>query len=87
MTLTQSQYDQLLEKYASRIVDGMDLDTLVSFAMDQIEENLRRNCSMDEELIEEIGRYYDEDDVASMIEDVGANPADFGITNSLDVDS
>ena len=39
---------------------------------------------MDEELVEEIGKFYDEDDVAAMIEDVGGNPADFGITNSLD---
>lgn len=87
MTLTQDQYDQLLEKYASSIVEGMDIDSLVQFAMEQVEENLRRNCSLDEELIEEIGRFYDEDDVAAMIEDVGGNPADFGVKNWLDEDS
>jgi hypothetical protein len=84
MTLTQDQYDQLLAKYCESLVDGMDMDSLIEFAMDQIEINIRRNCSLDEELIEEIGRYYDESDVASMIEDVGANPADFGIKNWLD---
>jgi hypothetical protein len=87
MSLTQEQYDQLLANYAHNIVDGMDMETLVTFAVEQIEENLRRNCSLDEELIEEIGRFYDEDDVAAMIEDVGGNPADFGVQNSLDVDS
>ena len=85
MKLSQEQYDQLLANYAKTLVDGMDLDDLVQFAVEQIEMNLRESCSMDEELVEEIGKFYDEDEVAAMIEDVGANPADFGITNSLDV--
>ena len=84
MSLTQDQYDQLLSNYCESIVDGMDMDTLVTFAIEQIETNLRKNCSMDEELIEEISRFYEEDDVAAMLEDVGANPADFDIHNSLD---
>lgn len=79
MSLTQDQYDQLLANYAESIVDGMDMDTLVTFAVEQIEENLRRNCSMDEELVEEIGRFYDDEYVADMIDSVGGNPADFGI--------
>jgi len=32
--------DQLIEDYASDIVEGMDLDTLVQFAYDVIVENL-----------------------------------------------
>jgi hypothetical protein len=87
MTLTQDQYDQLLANYSSSIVEGMDMDTLITFAVEQIEENLRRNCSLDEELIEEIGRFYDESDVAAMIEDVGGNSADFGVKNWLDEDT
>jgi len=88
MTLTQDQYDQLLANYAESLVDGMDMDSLVQFAMEQIEINIRRNCSLDEELIEEIGRFYDdESDVAAMIEDVGGNPADFGVKNWLDEDT
>ena len=79
MTLSQEQYDQLLANYAEQIVEGMDMDSLVQFAMEQIEENLRANCSMDEELVEEISRFYDEEYVAGMLEDVGANPADFNI--------
>jgi hypothetical protein len=82
--LSQEQYDQLLSNYASGIVEGMDIDSLVEFAVEQIELNLRKSCSLDEELIEEIGRFYDESDVASMIEDVGANPADFDVKNWLD---
>jgi len=79
MTLSQEQYDQLLANYAEQIVEGMDMDSLIQFAMEQIEENLRANCSMDEELVEEISRFYDEEYVAGMLEDVGANPADFNI--------
>ena len=79
MTLSQEQYDQLLANYAEQIVEGMDMDNLIQFAVEQIEENLRANCSMDEELVEEISRFYDEEYVAGMLEDVGANPADFNI--------
>jgi len=82
--LTCDQYEQLLTNYAESIVDGMDVDSLVQFAMEQIEENIRRMFSLDEELIEEISRFYDESDVAAMLEDVGANPADFDIHNHLD---
>ena len=84
MKLTQNQYDSLLATYCERIVEGMDMDSLITFATEQIEENIRRNFSLDVELIEEICRYSDEDEVASMLEDVGANPADFDIHNSLD---
>ena len=84
MTLTQDQYDKLLANYAESLVDGMDMDNLVQFAMEQIEENIRRMSSLDDELIEEISRFYDESDVAAMLEDVGANPADFDIHNHLD---
>ena len=79
MTLTQDQYDSLLSNYVESIIDGMDMDTLVTFATEQLEMNLRSNCSMDEELIEEISRFYDESDVAAMLESVGANPADFDV--------
>ena len=79
MSLSQEQYDSLLANYAEQTVEGMDLDSLIQFAVEQIELNLRENCSMDEELVEEISQFYDEEYVASMLEDVGANPADFNI--------
>jgi tRNA(Phe) wybutosine-synthesizing methylase Tyw3 len=75
--LIQDQYDSLLSNYAESLVDGMDMDSLVQFAIEQIEENVRRMFSLDEELIEEISRFYDDEQVASMLEDVGANPSDF----------
>lgn len=68
--LTQDQYDQLLANYIERTVDGMDLDSLVQFASDMLEENLRESCSTPDELIEEISRFYDEEDVNDMVENV-----------------
>lgn len=79
MSLTQEQYDSLLASYVEQIVDGMDLDSLIEFASEQLELNLRSNCSLDVELVEEIGRFTDEEYVAEMLQDVGANPADFDI--------
>jgi len=70
MTLTQDQYDKLLAVYIEQIVDGMDLDSLVQFVSETLEENLRVTCSLPEELIEEISLFYDEDYVNEMIESV-----------------
>lgn len=84
MTLTREQYDQLLTNYCESILDGMDMDTLLEFAHEQLEMILRASCVSDEALIEEISRFNDESDVAAMLEDVGANPADFDIHNHLD---
>ncbi len=73
MKLTQQQYDSLLSLYVEMIVDGMDLDSLIQFASDRIEENLRNSCSMDVELIEEISQFYDSEVVNDMLESIGAN--------------
>lgn len=70
MTLTQDQYDQLLANYIEMVVDGMDLDSLVQFASEQLEINLRENCSTPDELIDEISLFYDEDYVNEMVESV-----------------
>ena len=76
MTLTEAQYDKLLAVYIEQIVDGMDLDSLVQFVSETLEENLRVTCSLPEELIEEISLFYDEDYVNEMVESVtqDANP-------------
>ena len=68
--LTQDQYDQLLANYIERTVDGMDMDSLIQFASDMLEQNLRISCSTSNELIEEISRFYEEDDVNEMVESV-----------------
>ena len=70
MELTQDQYDKLLALYIEQTIDSMDLDSLVQFASEQIELNLRENRSTPDELIEEISLFYDEDYVNDMIESV-----------------
>jgi hypothetical protein len=47
--------EQLIEDYASLIVEGMDMDTLVSFAYDTLVSNL--DSYDDAELIKEIKEY------------------------------
>ena len=70
MELTQQQYDSLLERYIESIIDGMDLDCLIQFASEQLEINLRQNCSAPDELMEEIERVYDSEELESMLESV-----------------
>ena len=84
MTLTSEQYDSLLASYIEQIVDGMDLDSLIQFASEQIELNLRENCSLDVELVDEICSIYDDEIAADLLESVGANPADFDINTESD---
>jgi hypothetical protein len=50
--------DQLVEDYAHLIVEGMDMDTLVSFAYDTMVKNLTDYT--DEELLTEVTDYYPE---------------------------
>ena len=76
MELTQDQYDKLLALYVESIVDGMDLDSLVQFVSEQVEENLRETCSMPEELIEEISQFYDEEYVNDLLETVTTTVAE-----------
>jgi predicted RNA-binding protein Jag len=70
MELNQQQYDSLLERYIETIVDGMDLDSLIQFASEQMEINLRQNCSTPDELIEEIERVYDDEVLQDLLESV-----------------
>ena len=57
--LNESQLFQLKENYVNMIIDGMDMDSLVQFAFDNIIENLK---DWDEEDIkEEILACYDEE--------------------------
>jgi hypothetical protein len=55
--------DSLIADYASLIVDGMDMDTLVSFAYDTLVSNLESYD--DAELIREVTEYNPE-----LLEDV-----------------
>jgi hypothetical protein len=55
--------EKLIEDYASLIVEGMDMDTLVSFAYDTLVSNLESYD--DAELIKEVTEYNPE-----LLEDV-----------------
>jgi hypothetical protein len=70
MELTQDQYDKLLANYIEQLIDGMDMDSLIQFASEQLELNLRESCSTPDELIEEISLFYDEEYVNDMVESV-----------------
>jgi len=50
--------DSLIEDYASLIVEGMDMDTLVSFAYDTLVSNLESYD--DAKLIKEVTEFYPE---------------------------
>lgn len=54
MRLNEQQLDQLKTNYAEMIVDGMDMDSLITFAIESIEQNIKD---------------WDEDDVTSEILD------------------
>mgnify|MGYP006280020629 FL=1 len=70
MNITQEQYDLLVEKYASDIVEGMDMDSLVEFACETIEENLRKMHPTTNELIQEISEIYGEDYAEEFVKSV-----------------
>jgi NAD/NADP transhydrogenase alpha subunit len=48
--------DELIGEYATRIVEGMDMDTLVAYATDQLLDAL--STMSDEDLREEIADFY-----------------------------
>jgi hypothetical protein len=68
MTLTSQQLDQLIENYAERIVDEMDVKCLIQFAYDTIVENFAGKS--EEDVLTEISYVYDEDVIEELIESV-----------------
>jgi len=54
--LTKQQIAKLKENYALMIVDGMDMDSLITIAVETIEQNIERWD--EEDLKEEILEYY-----------------------------
>ena len=68
MTLTDNQLDQLIDNYAERIVDDMDVKCLMQFVYDTIVENLRGKD--EEEVLGEIAYVYDEDVIKELMESV-----------------
>ncbi len=68
MTLTTQQLDQLVENYAERIVDEMDLKCLMQFVYDTLVESLAGKS--EEDVLNEISYVYDEDVIQELIESV-----------------
>lgn len=68
MTLSQDQIYNLIQSYAERIVDNMDMRDLCAFAIDTICDNMSEY--KESELMEELARYYDEDELNDLLESV-----------------
>ena len=65
--LTTSKLDQLKLNYAEMIVEGMDMNTLITFAVESIEQNIK---DWDEDDIKsEILDLYDEETLEGLMPD------------------
>ena len=66
--LTEDQLDKLKENYANMIVDGMDMDSLITFAVESIEQNIK---DWDEDdVTSEILDHYGEETLSNLLESV-----------------
>jgi len=68
MTLTKEQFSALTEAYAEYIVDGMDMDDLVTFAVESLVAEY--NKYTESELLSEIEELYDEEVLNDLLESV-----------------
>ena len=68
MTLNQDQIRKLIQLYAERVVDNMDIRDLCAFAIDTIVDNM--DDYNESELMEELSHYYDDDELQEMVEEV-----------------
>ena len=68
MTLTKSQLDTLKGNYCEMIIDGMDMDTLLTLAYDLLMDAYKE--STEEDIKEEILDLYDEEMLNDLMEGV-----------------
>jgi hypothetical protein len=68
MTLTNEQLAALTEAYAEMIVDGMDMDDLITFAIESLVAEY--NKYTETELLSEIEELYDEEVLNGLVESV-----------------
>ena len=68
LMLTSAQLDQLIDNYAERIVDEMDVKCLMQFVYDTIVENMAGKS--EEDVLNEISYVYDEDVIQELVESV-----------------
>ena len=80
--MNQQQLDQLKLNYAEMIVEGMDMDSLITFAVESIEQNIK---DWDEnDVKEEIADHYGEDVLNDLlpqptISELEATAPDYGV--------
>lgn len=73
--LTSEQFNKLAETFTTEVVDNMSREQLESYVYNAMIETFRY---VDEEvLISELDNYFEEEVVNEMLQNVGANPADF----------
>ena len=65
--LTSKQHNEIAEQFAELVVDGMDMKTLVGYAMDNLMEYYEK-C--DEHELKELVDEYDEDLFDELLENV-----------------
>ncbi len=68
MNLTSQQLNQLVENYAERIVDEMDVKCLMQFAYDTIVDNMMNMGP--EDVLNEISGVYDEETLQELVDGV-----------------
>ena len=66
--MNNEQLDTLKDNYAYHIVDGMDMNTLITFAVETIAHNME--TWTEEELKEEIVDLYDEETLNDLMEGI-----------------
>ena len=80
--MNEQQLEQLKFNYAQMIVDGMDMDTLIIFAVESIEQNIK---DWDEDDVKgEIVEYYGEDTLNDLlpkptISELESTASDYGV--------
>ena len=68
MTLTPGQFDQLVENYASHIVEGLDVESLEQMVFDLLVKEYETYT--EEQIIGEIKELYGDELVVDLLEDV-----------------
>ena len=68
MTMTTEQLDQLKSNYCEKIIDDMDMDTLMTLAHDLLMDSYQ-SCS-EQEIKDEILDLYDDEVLQEMVESV-----------------
>ena len=68
MTLTTEQFNQLVENYASHIVEGLDVESLEQMVFDLLVKEYETYT--EEQIIGEIKELYGDELVVDLLEDV-----------------